>query len=76
MYIINMTVIIIETTVRSMEEIRRVRVEKFNLRMVHKYSKDFKVVVESKWQNLARLLQIEWALFDGVPPRINEQIAH
>ncbi len=45
MYIINMTVIITDTTVRIMEEIRRVRVEKFNLRIVHKYSKDFKVVV-------------------------------
>ena len=43
--------------------------------MVQKYNKNFKVVVQSKWQNLARLFQIEWALFDGVPPSINQQIA-
>ncbi len=74
MVFINMTVIIISTIVKVMEEIRRARVERFNLRLVKKYSK-IKVVVQSKWQNLARVLQIEWALFDGAPPRINEQIA-
>jgi hypothetical protein len=44
MYIINMTVIIIDTIIRSMEEIRRLRVERYNSRMLKKYSKNFKVV--------------------------------
>ena len=71
MFVTNFVVIGISTISKLIEEYRKVKVEQFNLRILQDYGYVSKVVVQSVWQKLARLGQIEWAFFDGIPPRVN-----
>ena len=57
------------------ESCRRSSVERTNLRILREHGFEAKLEVETVGQQAARLLQIEWALYDSVPPSINQQIA-